>query len=159
VAGILAACGAPDDAPGASLRVVDLAALELELAAGSAPGTLVNVWATWCPPCLAEMPDLARVAREHASAGLRVLLLNIDGPTSRTAPSAAKVLAFARELGIDLPILYFDGQLDELAAELELPGPIPHTLAVDAGGLVRDRQTGAVGIERLRALARAALGD
>jgi thiol-disulfide isomerase/thioredoxin len=43
---------------------------------------LVNFWATWCPPCVHEMPTLDRFAREHAGAGWRVVGLAADQPTA-----------------------------------------------------------------------------
>ena len=40
--------------------------------------TLVNFWATWCTPCLAELPALDRLARDHGGAGFRVVTIALD---------------------------------------------------------------------------------
>lgn len=59
-------------------RVVpaDPATLSRVVAAGGAPVTLVNVWATWCNPCREEMPALLEVARRHAD--VRLVLVSAD---------------------------------------------------------------------------------
>ena len=43
---------------------------------------LVNFWATWCPPCVEELPMIDAFAREHATKGVQVLALAIDQPSS-----------------------------------------------------------------------------
>ncbi|MEO5579911.1 MAG: TlpA disulfide reductase family protein [Gemmatimonadaceae bacterium] len=42
------------------------------------PLTLLNVWATWCVPCLKEFPDLERIHRDYGPRGLRVLAVSVD---------------------------------------------------------------------------------
>ncbi len=51
---------------------------------------LINFWATWCPPCRAEMPDLVRLQREHGKEGLQII--GITYPPERKA----RVRRFAR---------------------------------------------------------------
>jgi thiol-disulfide isomerase/thioredoxin len=58
---------------------------------------LMNLWASWCPPCRAEMPDLQRLARAYRRTDLRVVGVN-------EGESAARARAFARALGIAFPI-------------------------------------------------------
>ena len=60
----------------------------LVAAAKGAPLTLVNVWATWCPPCVAELPDLVRVGREYAPRGLALVLVSTDGLSAHAAAEA-----------------------------------------------------------------------
>lgn len=59
---------------------------------------LMNLWASWCPPCRAEMPDLQRLAARYRSKGL--VVLGVD-----EGESAQNAGAFARSLGITFPIL------------------------------------------------------
>jgi thiol-disulfide isomerase/thioredoxin len=44
---------------------------------------LVNVWATWCAPCIEEMPDLLRLRREFREQGLRLILVSADFESAR----------------------------------------------------------------------------
>ena len=59
---------------------------------------LVNFWATWCAPCRTEMPALEKAAITYRNAGLQVLAVNFG-------ESQPAVLAFAAELGLQLPLL------------------------------------------------------
>jgi thiol-disulfide isomerase/thioredoxin len=61
---------------------------------------LVNLWATWCPPCRAEMPAIERVYREYKSRGFIALAVNA---TYQDDP--AQLAPFIREYGLTFPIL------------------------------------------------------
>ncbi|GMV48147.1 MAG: hypothetical protein AMXMBFR66_35450 [Pseudomonadota bacterium] len=53
---------------------------EIEMAALRGRPLLLNFWATWCPPCIREMPELDTFARRHAASGWLVLGLAVDNP-------------------------------------------------------------------------------
>ncbi|MBI3158596.1 MAG: TlpA family protein disulfide reductase [Chloroflexi bacterium] len=61
---------------------------------------LVNLWASWCGPCRAEMPAIQRVYEEYASRGFVVLAVNATNQDSVTA-----AVDFAQALGLTFPIL------------------------------------------------------
>jgi Tfp pilus assembly protein PilF/peroxiredoxin len=65
--------------------------------------TLVNFWATWCPPCRAELADLSARASDLKAAGVAVLPVSVDDPADRE-----KVLAFAAEAKLPFPVLFAD---------------------------------------------------
>lgn len=93
---------------------------------------LVNIWASWCPPCIAEMPLLAQAATDHAD---DLIVLGID---IQDRPAAALDLAAALDIG-------FASVVDpgfEIRAPLVIPGP-PVTFFVDADGVIKGRQDGA----------------
>lgn len=61
---------------------------------------LVNVWATWCPPCKAEMPAMEKVYNEYKEQGFVVLAVN-----STYQDTTSGILPFAAEYGLTFPIL------------------------------------------------------
>ena len=84
---------------------------------------LINVWASWCTPCAAEMPRIVRAADAYAG---RVDVLGIDILDDRVA-----ALGWGREIGVDFPSLYdHDGVV---RTKLPIPGP-PVTFFVGGDG-------------------------
>jgi peroxiredoxin len=61
---------------------------------------LIDFWATWCAPCLAEMPHLEKMQTEYKSKGLLVVAVSMDGPES-----IADVPAFAKRNQMNFPVL------------------------------------------------------
>ncbi len=108
---------------------------------------VVNFWATWCAPCVKEMPDFQQVAAETGDA---VAFLGVN-----VQDSAAVAEPFAEELGIDYA-LAADPQ-GEFYKEVRSFG-MPTTLFVDADGSVVFRHTGALDAEQLRDLLEGQLG-
>jgi len=96
---------------------------------------LVNFWATWCGPCVAELPELDELAAEHAD-DVRVIAVSFDLalPMTEGIDTPEDVDAFLAERGLTLPLLVFDGSVEELSERLDLPGPIPFTYALDRSG-------------------------
>ena len=72
------------------------------LAAHRGAVVLMNLWATWCPPCREEMPALQRFSRAYAG---RVVVLGID-----QGEAASVAAAYARERGVTFPILVDERQ-------------------------------------------------
>ena len=78
---------------------------------------LVNLWASWCGPCRAEMPAMQRVYERYKDEGLEILAVN-----ATNQDSASEALAFAQELGLTYPILFdLDGSVSARYALLALP--------------------------------------
>jgi peroxiredoxin len=94
---------------------------------------LINFWATWCPPCRAEMPELVRLQKGYQSRGLQIL-----GATYPTYSRAA-VRRLARELKLNYPILFGSR---ELAAKYEVGEVLPATVVIDREGKIRGRILG-----------------
>lgn len=78
--------------------------------------TLVNIWATWCPPCRSEMPSIERLYRQYHDRGLRVAAVSID------AGQAEAVMAFVRTNDLTFDILQDrSGQIQERWETLGVP--------------------------------------
>lgn len=167
----LAACspgGEPSHSPAPSsaaqpapVRIVDDAGLEAALAARRGRGYLLNFWAIWCAPCVAELPELVEVAHAWRERGGEVVGVSYDLMIAgaEREDTLTEMRAFLDGRGIDLPILIYD-ELDFAAVDerYDLPGEIPVTLAVDKTGKIVDRQHGKAGKARFEEMMRRALG-
>ena len=107
---------------------------------------VLNVWGSWCSPCRAEAPDLARLARETESQGVR--FVGID-----TRDSTAAARAFVRSFDIPYPsVVDPDGQL-LLQFEGIIPiTAVPSTLIIDSRGNVAAKVVGQITYSTLRGL-------
>lgn len=107
---------------------------------------VINVWGSWCSPCRAEAPALARAAEETRSKGVR--FLGID-----TRDSAGAARAFARNYSIRYPSLSDpDGAILMQYSNLVPISAIPSTLVLDRQGQVAARVVGKVDYTTLRSL-------
>ncbi len=117
-------------APDFTLQTVDGAALSLADLRGKA--VVLNFWATWCPPCRAEMPELQAAYTAYAPGGLVVLGVN-------QAEDRAVVQAYLDELGLTFPVV-LDAQYE--VAERYSVNSLPTTFFIDREGVIRDMVVG-----------------
>ncbi|HEX3098041.1 MAG TPA: TlpA disulfide reductase family protein [Usitatibacter sp.] len=130
-----AGVGAAEEAPlrawtkGATppLALHDLAGADVDLRKLAGQVVVVNFWATWCEPCIAEMPSLQRLRERLRGKSLEVLAVNY-------AESPEKVRAFLRKSSIDLRVLLDPSK--EAADAWNAKG-LPMTFVVDRAGKVR----------------------
>ena len=90
---------------------------------------LLNFWATWCPPCRAEMPDLVKWQRQYNKKGLRVIGVTYP-PTE-----LSEVKEFVRSAKVNYPILLGEKETKVLFDPGET---LPITVVIDREGKVRE---------------------
>jgi len=116
--------------------------------------TVVNLWATWCAPCRAEMPALLRVARAHQGDGVRLMLVSVDFDDQ--LPAVRKFLAGH---GVD-QTTYFKNEDDQTfinAVNPQWSGALPATLIYDRKGRLVEFWEGAADENRFEHAVIAAL--
>jgi peroxiredoxin len=101
---------------------------------------LVNVWATWCGPCVAEFPELVTIHRMYRGRKFELITISADAPGQ-----SAEALAFLRkQQASSRNFIFHEENKYKLveAVDEKWPGALPHTLIVEPGGKVIYRQTG-----------------
>lgn len=105
---------------------------------------VVNFWATWCAPCVQEMPELAELAKENAARGIQVVGIGIDTPTN--------IAAFGKKLNITYPLLVGGMSGTDLARQLgNTNGGLPYTVLIGADGQVKKTYLGRLKFDELKA--------
>ncbi|OWQ87695.1 hypothetical protein CDN99_17510 [Roseateles aquatilis] len=108
---------------------------------------LLNFWATWCAPCVKELPEINQFHDEFAAQGWQVLGLAVDAPTP--------VRAFLDKLPLKFPVALAGLTGTDLSKTLgNAKGGLPFTVAFDASGEPVWKKLGATHLEELREMAR-----
>src|ERR1043165_1100222 len=132
------------------VETIDAAGITALRANGSSKYRLINVWATWCAPCVQEFPDLVAISRQFDMRDFELVTISLDAAQDL---AKAEAFLFKQAAGLSRKVegplakepmprttnsYLFTGSTDDLAAVLdkEMPGPIPHTILVAPGGEV-----------------------
>jgi peroxiredoxin len=129
--------GAP--APDFTLKSLDGQQVTLSQLKGHP--VLINFWASWCPPCRLEMPDLVKAYAVHKAEGFVLLGLN-----ATALDNLPDVKAFVKEFGITFPVLLdVDGSVEAL---YRLRG-LPLSVFVDRQGIISQLNIGAMSADQI----------
>jgi thiol-disulfide isomerase/thioredoxin len=114
----------------------------LDLGAFRGRPLLVNFWATWCPPCVEELPMLNAFYQANSARGWQVVGLAVDQPKA--------VLNFMQRLPLAFPVGMAGLGGVELSRQLGNPnGGLPFTVVFDSAGVVRHQKIGKVSLSDL----------
>jgi peroxiredoxin len=104
---------------------------------------VINVWATWCAPCIAELPDFVEMNRMYRKRDFEFITISMDEEDRKDR--ALKQLKDLHVSGKNY-ILKVDGDRDAAMTNLDekWEGPLPHTVIVAPGGKVLYRNTGGI---------------
>jgi peroxiredoxin len=122
---------------------------ELRLAEMRGHPVVLAFWATWCPPCVAEMPDLERLHRALSPSGVRVYAVDIDSGSPDEVRE--KVRTFVRAHQLTLPVVLDPGQVaDRYHIE-----NVPQAVILDGEGRVAQVLEGQHTLEEMTAAMKA----
>lgn len=103
---------------------------------------VINFWATWCHPCLKEMPEFDKFYQEHAKNGIQVIGIALD--------EAEPVQEFIKQYKISYPILVSPDEGIKIAHNLgNIVNTVPFTVIVDTKGNIVTRKMGTLTGEEL----------
>lgn len=106
-----------------SLRLVNSKGEKISMEQFRGKVIFINLWATWCPPCIAEMPGINELYKEVKEEGVVFLMLSVDDDFE-------KAKRFKEKKGFDLEVYRVDGGMPEMYYSQS----IPTTFIIDAKG-------------------------
>ena len=135
-----------EELPDFTVRCLD--GSEFSLSAQRGKVVVINLWATWCTPCVKELPDFDRLQREHPD---EVAVLALHSP-----PVTTDVQDWLSAFSYEIPFAVDeDGSVGQL---LNASTILPQTVIVGPTGVVSYNQSGALGFEKLLTLVEEARG-
>jgi cytochrome c biogenesis protein CcmG, thiol:disulfide interchange protein DsbE len=122
-------------APSFEAATLDAQAVKRRLEDYRGKVVLLNIWATWCTPCIVEMPTLEALHREFRDTDLRIIAVSIDQPRTENA-----IREFVKELGLTFEVLH-DPEGD-ITRDYQATG-YPETFVIGRDGVIRKKVIGA----------------
>ncbi len=137
-----AGVGIPNGAPAPQFELTGLDGKTYKLSDFKGKPVMINFWASWCPPCRAEMPTLQAAYKEYEAQGFVILGVNLN-------ESEVAINSFKEKTGITFPILI---DKDDHVSRLYDIVPLPTSYFVDKNGVVQGKWTGEISKDQLKAL-------
>jgi thiol-disulfide isomerase/thioredoxin len=119
------------------ITLLNIEGEEQPLELTGSPVTIVNFWASWCPPCRAEIPEIARFYAAHKDKDIRLITVNMTS----TEKSLEEVMDFIEEENADFPVLL--DHKGEAAAYFNI-NSVPSTFVFNSSGELIKQRSGAV---------------
>ncbi|HEF5872237.1 TPA: TlpA family protein disulfide reductase [Burkholderia cenocepacia] len=107
------------------------------LAAFKGQKVVVNFWASWCGPCVEEMPELVALSHQYKQKGIRFVGIGVD--------SEQNVKNFLQKVKVDYPVFVSGYAGADLARNFgNTAGALPFTVVIDATGKIRETKLGQI---------------
>jgi thiol-disulfide isomerase/thioredoxin len=111
---------------------------------------IVNFWASWCPPCVEEMPTLDKIAQEYAPKNVLIVGIGIDSPSN--------IREFLLKNPVSYPIVVGGLEGSNLAKQMgNAQGALPYTVIINSKGKAIFTKLGKISEEELRKAINSAL--
>jgi cytochrome c biogenesis protein CcmG/thiol:disulfide interchange protein DsbE len=123
----------PGDKTAPSFTLQDLKGNQISLSDFQGKVVVLDFWATWCPPCVKEIPHFIELYEQYKDKGFAMVGISLD----RQGVSVVK--SFAQKHRINYPILMTDGQVDKAYGGIT---GIPTTFVIDRAGNIRRKYIG-----------------
>ena len=123
-----------------SANAFDVTGLDMLLKENRGKTVVVNFWATWCPPCVQEMPEFAEFYREHNKAGDAVTFISMSADNPETIDSAIKPFVAKHKIPFPIHVMSFMPS-DELTGVLGyewVDGNLPATFVYKPDGKLQN---------------------
>jgi len=121
------------DNPAPSFTLQDLNGKTVSLSDFQGKVVVLDFWATWCPPCVMEIPHFIELYEQYKDQGFAIVGISLD----RGGISVVK--SFAQKYRVNYPILMTDGQVDKAYGGIP---SIPTTFVIDSAGNIRQKYVG-----------------
>ena len=123
----------PAGKPAPDFTLQDLNGEQVRLSDFKGKIVILNFWATWCPPCIREIPDFIELYEQYNDKGLEILGISLD------QAGISVVKSFAQKNKINYPVMMNEGRIDQAYGGIT---SIPTTFIIDPAGNIRKTYTG-----------------
>jgi len=125
-----------------NVRTIDVAGLEEIIDNREGKILFINVWATWCVPCVEEFPDVVRIANDYEDKNFEIITLNTD----QVSDIESKVIPFLKKNKVEFPVYIVEDKNSQEIIELlnkDWSGAIQVTIIYDEAGKQQSFMLGA----------------
>jgi len=131
---VFSSCTRAEMAKAPDFSLKDIGDKTLSLSDYRGKVVILNFWATWCPPCKAEIPDFVRFYKVYREKGVEIIGIAVSS-------NRDDVLKMVKQYGINYPVCMSDGSIEKLYGEIRF---VPTTFIIDKKGANHPTRPGAL---------------